>query len=164
MLLCWLYFPKHASSMRGSYINMKRNWFIASPLPRLARSVWDNPLAVLAPYPRPSHAKSTFLSKMLTPLMPNQHFGRIYMDFWYLGWTCQDLEDLGGVGIKISLKVTKNIKIHTFFWGVVVFVGENRRRPPSSEASYLLARQAKLRDKPGQAKARQAKQAKPRQA
>ena len=47
--------------------------------------------------------------------------------------------DLDGFWVKISLKVSKTIKIHTFLLGIVVFAGKNRRRPPSSEATYLSA-------------------------
>ena len=65
--------------------------------------------------------------------MPNQHFGRIYKDFYDLGWTCQDFEDLEGFWIKISLKVSKTVKIHTFLLEIVVFPG---KKPP--EAAFLV--------------------------
>ena len=53
----------------------------------------------------------------------------IYQD---LGWTCQDLEDLGGFGTKIHLKVSKkhkqkSIYIYIYIYilkGVVVLAGE----------------------------------------
>ena len=39
---------------------------------------------------------------------------------------------LEGFGVKISLKVTKTIKIHTFLLGIVVFAG---KKPP--EAAFF---------------------------
>ena len=68
-------FPKHASSMRGSYINMERNWFIAALWPRVGRPCLRQPSRKFGTLPLPlscqiaifgknvdtSHAKSMFL-------------------------------------------------------------------------------------------------------
>ena len=49
-----------------------------------------------------------------------------------MGWACQDWKDLEGFGVKISLKVSKTDKIHTFLLGIVVFAG---KKPP--EAAFF---------------------------
>ena len=49
-----------------------------------------------------------------------------------MGWTCQDWKDLEGFGFKISLKVSKTIKMHTFLLEIVVFPG---KKPP--EAAFF---------------------------
>ena len=92
---------------------------------------------------------SQFWHLTLAPLMPNGHFCQkcwhlscqidVLVGFrgitricLHLGWTCRDWKDLEGFWIKISLRVSKTIKIQTFLLEIVVFPG---KKPP--EAAFF---------------------------